>query len=247
MEFREGDLHGAARLCRQGIGPMRHWLAAAVGVALALSLAAPGGAVAGPATDAMQPAIDRVLRILNDDNLKGPAHAPDRRHALYVSMEGMIDFPDAARRALALHWHGRTEAERAEFVSLFKDLVIYSYIVTLEGYGGETVVFTAETESEGVAAVSTRVQGRRGAPILVEYRMHQRDGRWLVYDVVVEGVSLVANYRTQFNAVVRTSSYAELVRRIRARVAVLVAPAAAMLEHASGPMALCTQGPCASR
>jgi phospholipid transport system substrate-binding protein len=189
---------------------------------------------AGPATDALGPAIDHVLRILNDEALKGPAHTQDRRQALRRVMEDVIDFPDAARRALALHWQGRTEAERAEFVALFQDLVIYSYIVTIESYGGQTVVYAGETVSDGGAAVFTKVQGRHGAPIPVEYRMHQRDGRWLIYDVVIEGVSLVANYRTQFHTVVRASSYAELVRRIRARVAALMAPVDAGITDPDG-------------
>ena len=189
---------------------------------------------AGPATDALRPAIDHVLRILNDEALKGPAHTQDRRQALRRVMEDVIDFPDAARRALALHWQGRTEAERAEFVALFQDLVIYSYIVTMESYGSQTVVYAGETVSDGGAAVFTTVQGRQGAPIPVEYRMHQRDGRWLIHDVVIQGVSLVANYRTQFHTLVRSSSYAELVRRIRARVAALMAPADADITDPDG-------------
>ena len=183
--------------------------------------AAPGRPAARPATDTLRPAIDHILRIVNDETLKGPTHTPERRTALGVEMERVIDFPDAARRALALHWQGRTDAERAEFVALFKDLVTYSHIAMLESSGARTVVYAGEMASDGGAVLFTRIQGRQGATIPVEYRMHERDGRWLVYDVVVEGVSLVANYRTQCNTVVRSSSYADLVRRIRARVAAL--------------------------
>jgi phospholipid transport system substrate-binding protein len=159
-----------------------------------------------------------VLSILADPALTGAQHTPQRRRALRAVMETVIDFPDAARRALSVHWQGRTDAERAEFVALFQDLATYSYIVTMEAYAGQTVVFASETQADGTTTVLTKVQNRNGVPVPIDYRMHQRDGRWLVYDVVVEGASLVGNYRTQFNSIIRTSSYAELVRRIRARV-----------------------------
>ena len=223
-----------AYLLHPRVRPMTRRLIAVVVVALALTATVAGPATAGPATDAIRPAIDQLLRILNDDRLKGPVHTEDRRRALGLVIEGVIDFPEAARRALALHWQGRTDTERAEFIGLFRDLVTYSYIVTLEGYGGQAVVYAGETESDGVVAVLTRVQGRQGAPVPIEYRMHQRDGRWRIYDVVIEGASLVANYRSQFNTVVRTTSYAALVRRMRARVAVLMTSPAASLDVTTG-------------
>jgi phospholipid transport system substrate-binding protein len=209
---------------------MSRALITAVAIALVALSGAPVEAVAGPATDALRPAVDEVLRIVSDDALKGPSHTQDRRRALRLVLDSVIDFPEAARRALALHWQGRTDVERAEFTALFKDLVSYSYITTFEGYGGQTVVYAAEKSTDGAVTVLTRVQGRQGAPVPVDYRMHQRDGRWLVYDVVIEGVSLVANYRAQFNTIVRSTSYAELIRRLRARVAELAAPAAAAVD-----------------
>ena len=184
--------------------------------------AAPGRAVAGGATDALRPAIEHVRLILDDSALKGPARTPERRAALRAAIEGMIDFPEAARRALAVHWRDRTEAERAEFVSLFKDLVTYSYILKVEPYAGEAVVFAGESQHDGMTTVLTRIQSRQG-PIPVDYRMHVRDGRWLVYDVLVEGVSLVGNYRAQFNSIIQTSSFAELIRRMKVRLTELAA------------------------
>jgi phospholipid transport system substrate-binding protein len=101
---------------------------AAVIVALmaAVLCMSPGPAGAGGATDTLRPAIDQVYRVLDDPALKGPAHTPERRAALRGAIKGVIDFPGAARRALALHWRNRTEAERAEFVALFTDLVTYA-------------------------------------------------------------------------------------------------------------------------
>ncbi len=217
---------GAGDAAREAAGaaPARGARMSRAVAALALLLigAAPGPAVAGGATDALRPAIDHVRRILDDPALKGPARTPERRAALRGVLEGVIDFPEASRRALAVHWRDRTDAERAEFVALFKDLVTYSYIVKIEPYAGEPVVFTGESEHDGMTTVLTRIQTRQGT-IPVDYRMHVRDGRWLVYDVLVEGVSLVGNYRAQFNSIIQTSSFAELVRRMKVRLTELAA------------------------
>ena len=188
---------------------------------LAVLAVAPGFALSGGATEALRPAVDRVLHILADPALHGAQRTPERRAAIHDIMAGVIDFPDAARRALGVHWQGRTEVERDEFVGLFRELVSYSYIVTMEGYSGQTVAFVGESERDDTVIVLTRMQGRQGPAVPIDYRMHERNGRWLVYDVVVEGVSLVSNYRDQFNSIVRTTSYTELVTRMRARVAEL--------------------------
>ena len=209
----------------------RRWIALGA-VALTLVTAAPGRVSAGAPTETLRPAIDQVLRILNNATLKGPARRLERRAALRAVMDTVIDYPDAAQRALSIHWPARSEAERAEFVALFRDLVTHSYILTLEAYAGQTIVFVGEVEHDGITTVSTRIEGQERPPVPVEYRMHQRGERWLAYDVIVEGVSLVANYRTQFNAVIRTSSYDELIRRIRARVAELNSPPSSAVPEA---------------
>jgi phospholipid transport system substrate-binding protein len=167
------------------------------------------------ATQALQPTIDGVLRVLADPALAGEARASQKRAALRKVMEPAIDFPDAARRALAVHWAPRTAAERAEFVGLFTDLVMESYAAQLEGSGIVAVVFVGESSDDELVTVHTRVENRQRPSVAVDYRMHRRDSRWLVYDVLVEGVSLVGNYRAQFNTVIRTKSYAELIRRMK--------------------------------
>jgi phospholipid transport system substrate-binding protein len=199
------------------------------GTALAVLLlcTVPATATGTTATDTLRPAIDEVVRILGDPALTGAAKTPARRAALRRVIEPVVDFPEAARRALALHWRGRTEAERVEFIALFKDLVTSSYILQLEPYAGERIVFIGEAEHDRSTTVFTKVLARRG-PVPIDYRMHQTpDGGWLVYDVLVEGVSLVGNYRAQFNTIVQTSSYAELVRRIKVRIAELTGASAA--------------------
>lgn len=198
---------------------MKTVIAAWLVVALVGVLPAGAGA-GGGATDELRPAIDKVLRILDDPALKGEAKTHERRAALRGVMESAIDFPEASRRALAAHWRARTEAEREEFVGIFKDLVTYSYIRLMEPYAGETVQIVGESPVNGTT-VLTRIQRRQGEPVPIDYRMHVRASRWLICDVLMEGVSLVGNYRAQFHSIIQTSSYEELVRRMRARVAEL--------------------------
>jgi phospholipid transport system substrate-binding protein len=185
-------------------------------------------ASASGAVDELRLATDKVLSILADADLKGEARAGARHAALRGVMENAIDFPKAARRALALHWRARTDAEREEFVALFKDLVTYSYIRLMETYTGVTVRIAGEPQAEGeTITIVTRIHHRRGDPVPVDYRMHLRGTRWLIDDVVVSGVSLVGNYRVQFNTIIQTTSFEELIRRMRARVMELNQPPAA--------------------
>jgi len=199
-------------------GRMKLQRIATIAVAFMLMGPTPGQAAAVTASNTLLPAIDQMLHIFRDDTLKGWSQTQTRRRALRAVMEGVIDFPDVAQRALGPQWQARTELERGEFVAIFKDLMTYSYIATMETHFGQNMRLVAESKNEDLTSVVTKVQGRQGRPSSVEYRMHRREDRWLVYDIFVDGVSLVGNYRAQFNTLVRTSSYAELLRRMRARV-----------------------------
>jgi phospholipid transport system substrate-binding protein len=218
--------------------------AARVLVLAAVAVAA-AGAGPVPVTDEVRRSIDRVTAILADPALKGPAMTGPRRAALREVLDEAIDFPEAARRALGVHWRERTAAERAEFVALFKDLVANSYILRIEPYAGEKVLYTGESVEGDLATVRTRIQPRQGADVAVDYRVHRVGDRWLVYDVVVGGVSLVSNYRTQFNQIIGTSSYAELIARIRARLKEMAAEPAA-LRWPSGPRPAAAASPARS-
>jgi phospholipid transport system substrate-binding protein len=196
-------------------------LLAALGVVALATSALPRSdaraAAVGSASDDLRPAVEQAVHVLTDPGLAGPERKARRQAALGKVMEGAIDFPEAARRALGVHWAARTPAERDEFVRLFKNLVIESYTVQLDGVGVERVVFLGESSDDGAVTVHTRADSRQQRPsVPIDYRMHRRDSQWLVYDVLVEGVSLVGNYRAQFNTVIRTKSYAELLRRMRA-------------------------------
>jgi phospholipid transport system substrate-binding protein len=170
------------------------------------------------ATDDLHASVEGVLHVLRDPRLAGSDKKGDRQAALRKVMERTIDFPDAARRALAVHWAARTPAERDEFIGLFRELVLASYAAQLDGYRVDRVIFVSEVADDDAVTVHTRVEAAQRAPVAIDYRLHRRNARWLVYDVLVEGVSLVANYRAQFNSVIRTKSYSELIRRMKAQV-----------------------------
>ena len=182
-----------------------------------LVLVAAPRASAGAPTDQLKTRIDQVIKILEDPELKVDGKVKERRSAVRRVANDIFDFAETAKRSLARHWQGRTDKERDEFVSLFADLLERSYISKIELYGGERIQYTGERIDGDVATVSTKIATKQGTEIPVDYRMLRREDRWLVYDFSVEGVSLISNYRTQFNKIIQTSSYAELVKKMKTK------------------------------
>lgn len=182
--------------------------------ALAVGVSA-APAAAGVPTDQLKGAVERVLRALDDPALKGEARLAERRVAVRKIANEIFDFGEIAKRSMARHWQPLSEAQRTEFVGLFADLLERSYISKIETYGGEKIQYTAERADGDFATVSTRIVTKNGTEVPVDYRMIKRADRWLVYDVSIEGVSLVSNYRTQFNKIIQTTSYNELVSKLR--------------------------------
>ena len=192
-------------------------VAAIVGLGLVLGpwLAVP--ARAGAPLEQLRTQIDRVVKIMEDPQLKKDAQVRERRAAVRRVADDIFDFQETAKRALARHWQPRTPSEQMEFVRLFADLLERSYISKIELYGGERIAYLGDTVDGDQAIVRTRIVTKSGTEVPVDYRMLKRGDRWLVYDVVIEGVSLVANYRTQFNKIIQTSSYAELVKKMKVK------------------------------
>ena len=195
--------------------PRRLLIALFAGAVLALLVRPPTWA--GPPTDELRRQVDRVLKILSDPELRKDGKTAERRGAIRNVASDIFDFTELTKRSLGRHWQARTPADQAEFVELFTDLLEHAYISKLEMYSGEKVAFVGETLDAGLATVRTKIVTRQGTGIPVDYRMYQRGDRWLTYDVAVEGISLVANYRTQFNAIIQKSSYQELVKTMRAK------------------------------
>jgi phospholipid transport system substrate-binding protein len=180
-------------------------------------------AAAGPPTDQLKSAIDRVVRVLEDPNLKGDNRVADRRIAVRKIADEIFDFSEIARRALARHWQPLTDKQRVEFVSLFSDLLERSYISKIELYGGEKIQYIGERLDGETANVATRIVTKNRTEVPIDYRLLKKGDRWLVYDVNIEGVSLVSNYRTQFNKIIQTGSFEDLIQKLRAKQGELTA------------------------
>jgi phospholipid transport system substrate-binding protein len=189
----------------------------AIVTVLLLVLGVAGRVWAGPPTDQLRTQIDRVIKVLEDPELKRDGRQRDRRGAVRQIANEIFDFSETARRSLARHWAGRTQAERDEFVQLFSDLLERSYISKIELYGGEKITYAGDSIEGESALVRTRLLTKQGTEIPIDYRMLRRGDKWLVYDVVIEGVSLIANYRTQFNKIITTSSFQELVKKMKTK------------------------------
>jgi len=198
------------------------WLRRHAGLIVAVAVAGVVVAVApvraGAPLEQLRLQVDRVLKLLDDPELKKESKAKDRRVAVRKIANEIFDFNETAKRSLGRHWLARTPAERDEFVQVFTDLLERSYISRVELYGGEKIQYVGDTIEDGEQAkVQTKLVTKGGGEIPIEYRMHKKADRWLVYDVIIEGVSLVSNYRAQFDRIVRTGGVEELLKRLEAQ------------------------------
>jgi phospholipid transport system substrate-binding protein len=171
-------------------------------------------AVAGGATEAMKSTIDEVLKILQDKELKQPEKTQERRQRLEKVIGDRFDYPEMSRRSLGAPWNTLSDKDKQEFVVLFKTLLTNSYAEKIETYSGEGVQYINERTEKDYAEVRTKVlTGKTEIPL--DYRLLNKGNDWWVYDVVVDGVSLVNNYRGQFSKILRSSTYADLVDQLR--------------------------------
>jgi phospholipid transport system substrate-binding protein len=179
----------------------------------ALMLALPGSAWAGAPTDQARQYTDQVRQVLDNQTLP-PA---DRRAAVRKIAVEIFDVGETAKRALGQHWQARTPAERQEFTDLFADLLESTYISRIDQYGGERLTYVSEAIDGNFAIVRAKIVRPQGAEVPVEARMLRRGERWFIYDIAIEGISLISNYRSQFDRIIRTASYQELVKRLRTK------------------------------
>jgi phospholipid transport system substrate-binding protein len=184
-----------------------------VGLTVAL-LAAFDPAWAGPPTEQLRGQMDRVIKVLEGPELKREGRQVERQEAIRRLANDIFDFNETARRSLGQHWQARTPVEREQFVKLYADLLERSYIGKIELYSGERILFLGDTIERDQATVRTRLVTKAGTEIPVDYRMHRVGERWLSYDVAIEGVSMVANYRAQFNKIIQASGFQSLVRKL---------------------------------
>jgi phospholipid transport system substrate-binding protein len=193
---------------------VRAW---AMALACVVAIFAAGHALAGPVSEQLKETIDRVVKVLDDPALKGPDRTEERRVAVTKIAQEIFDFPEVARRSLARHWQPLTDKQREEFTALFADLLERSYVSKIELYSGEKITYASERIDGDSATVATRIATKSGAEVPIDYRLLKKGPRWLVYDVNVEGVSLVSNYRTQFNKIIQTSSFEDLIQKLKTK------------------------------
>ena len=181
---------------------------------LSLSLF-PSSALAGEPTNQVKQTVDAVLEVLRNKELKKPDKTEQRRAAIRKIVGGRFDFEEMAKRSLAQHWKKRTAEEQKEFVPLYSDLLENTYIKKIERYEDEKIVYVGEKIEGTYASVKTNIVTTKEVEIPIEYRLLKEGNQWRAYDVVIEGVSLVNNYRNQFNSILRSGSYEDLVKRLK--------------------------------
>ena len=196
----------------------RRWKTLVLAGAAMAVLWTPGLSLAGPATDQVKGTVDQVLKILTDPTLKSEQKTKERRAKLRKTVLERFDFSEMSRRSMGLYWKERTPEERNDFVRLFTDLLERAYVDRVEGYTGEQILYLEETADGNYSEVRTKIVTKRNQEIPIFYRLQNSNSKWEVYDIVIEGVSLVNNYRTQFSKIIRTSSYQDLVKKMQAKV-----------------------------
>jgi phospholipid transport system substrate-binding protein len=188
---------------------MRTSMILALGVVLVFASAS----WAGAPTDQLRAYSDEVLKVLENPGLS----LPQRREAIRQLAAEVFDVSETAQRALGQHWQQRTPAEREEFTKLFADLLEQTYISRIDEYGGERLRYLSEEIDGNRATVRARITTKNGTEVPIESRLLQKENRWLIYDLLVENLSLISNYRSQFDRVIRTTSYEELVKRLKTK------------------------------
>jgi phospholipid transport system substrate-binding protein len=174
-----------------------------------------GSAHAGEPLDVVKGAADRAVQILKDPKLLSKDKKKERVELLRGAVEPIFDFEEMAKRSLGPHWRRRTPAEQQEFVKLFQDFMEKVYSDKLDLYEGEKIVFGKETIDQDFAQVESTIINNKGETFSIVYKLRRADSKWKVYDAVVENISFINNYRSQFDRVIKSSSYEELVKRLR--------------------------------
>jgi phospholipid transport system substrate-binding protein len=176
-------------------------------------------ALGGEPTEKIRQTTDKIFSLVADPSLQKPSKLEERRRLIRKAVDERFNWEEMARRSLARHWAQRTDEERKEFILLFGELLERTYMSKVEGYSGEKVLYEGERVDGDYATVKVKIVTKKNVDIPVEYRLKKEKNDWLVYDISIEGVSLVNNYRNQFNSTVTQSSYENLMKKLRAKVA----------------------------
>jgi len=175
-------------------------------------------------TDEVKKTVDEVISIVSDKEMKKPHNEQKRRKALKKAISVIFDYGEMAQRSMGRHWKERSAPEKKEFVELFETLLENSYSGKIESYNQERIVYIKESIEGEYAEVKSKVVTAKRDEFSLDYRLMNKGGHWMVYDVVIEGVSLVSNYRTQFNRIIQNQGYGELVKKLRMKSEEIKAP-----------------------
>ena len=159
--------------------------------------------------------VDKGLTVLKEPALSGTEKTQERRQALWKEISIVFNFEEMSKRALGQHWKKRSPEEKKEFVELFTNILKDAYIGKTDTYNGEKVVLLREKQDSDYAVVQTKFITKNGTEIAVDYSMLNNSGEWKIYDVIIEGVSMINNYRSKFNNILLKSPYENLVKRMK--------------------------------
>jgi len=182
--------------------------------AIALSIPAIASA---SVTDEVRKTVDEVIKIVSDKELKKPGAKKERRAALRNAIGSLFDYEEMTKRAMGANWKKLSAAQKSELTGLFMTLLENSYANKIESYNNEKVVYLKENLDSSYAEVKTKIITTKHDEYNLDYRLMNEKGKWRVYDVIIEGVSLVSNYRSQFGQIMNDKGYDELISKLQAK------------------------------
>ncbi len=197
---------------------MKRTLQIIIITALAMGMSGAGRAENTPA-DAIRSTVDAVLDIMKDKDLAAPGRRAERREKIRALIRDRFDFMEMSRRSLARHWKKLSPEEKREFVGVFSDLLEASYIGKIEAYTNEKVTYDRETvRGKGKYGIVNTTIVTKNVDIPIDYKVIFRNGKWWIYDVVIEGVSFISTYRSQYNKIIVKQSFAKLLERMKSKL-----------------------------
>lgn len=187
-------------------------------VSLLLTMTFSVTSLAGEPTEEIKKTTDKIIAILTDPALKGADKKGQRNRLIRKVVDERFDWAEMSRRTLARHWRKRNEKEQRLFIDLFGKLLERTYMDRVGNYSGEKVLYEGEKVEGKYGIVKVKIMTKKETEIPVMYRVKKRGDEWLVYDISIQGVSLINNYRKQFNSIIVRSSFKDLIKRLRAKV-----------------------------
>ena len=179
---------------------------------------APAPSYGSEITDGVKKTIDAMLEVLGSEEWKKEDQKAERRALLKEIIGKKFSYYEMSRKALAGHWKDRTPEEKKEFVETFGKLLESSYAKKIESFDGEKISYGEEKVRNNVALVKTKIEKNNDEPVQVNYKLVKTENDWMIYDFVIEGVSLIRNYRSQFNRIIHKSSFQELILKMNKKV-----------------------------